>query len=306
MRTRLFTPLLAFAVFACGGESADTADQADATAAATETQDFASTGTAEALDEMVSGWQTHYNMGHGSMVADFFNDDAIMWSGGQGMAFGKEAITAMLQGGIDANHPQISITTDEEIIEGDQALARGTYTTNGTTDGGEAISSSGYWISLSNWNGDAWKIRGLISNVDSEQDLSGFVHAEMPAPNESASMVADNAAYTVTHFNMGHAGMVASRYAEDAIAMFSGAPALEGRAAIEAYMTGLTDQGAQLAVTPWAAAPVGDDLVTSIGTFTLTIGDQVSMGHFANLLRKMDDGTMQTVWVLTAVHPAGM
>ncbi len=69
-------------------------------------------------------------------------------------------------------------------------------------------------------------------------------------------MAAEGAAYFVTHFNAGHAAMVAERYAEDVVLI--GAPE-DGRAAMQANLQEMIDGGAQVTVTLFAAAELGDE-----------------------------------------------
>lgn len=296
MRIRNFAPFLAIAGLACGAETAEE------TAATEEPQEYAATADAASLAAMTADWQTHYNMGHASVVAGYFAEDGLMWSGSAGMAFGSDAIAAALQGGIEAASPQLSIVNDEQIVVGNLGLARGTYTSEGTMDG-QATVNSGGWMTFAEMIDGEWKIHGLISSIPAGQAAAGFTHSEMPAVHESAAMVAEGTEFFQTHLNMGHAEMVAERYAEDVVLIGSEE---NGRAALLATLQGMVDAGAQVTVTPFAAGEVGDEYVASIGTFTITVDGATTMGHYSNVATKNEDGTLTTVWSLTSQHPAGM
>jgi len=299
MRIRTLIPFLSIAALGC---AADTADEAATSEAP---QEYASTADAASLAAFVDGWATHYNMGHGSMVADFFAEDGLDWSGAGGMAFGREAIAASLQGAIDASSPHLTVAMDDQVISGSFAVARGTYSTEGTVDG-EATSNSGYWMSFSEMIDGEWKLHGLVSNLDSEQATPGFAATEMPEPLENASLAAEGAEYFQTHFNMGHAGMVAERYAEDAVSMPAGGAAVTGREAIQAGLETLTSQGAQVSITPFAAGELDNGMVAAVGTYTMEIAGATTNGYYANLAQPSEDGTVQLVWSLTGVIPGGM
>lgn len=310
MRIRLLAPFLAVAVLAC---TAETADQAEDTAMVEETQEpadtqeYASEEDAAALAAVFEYYETHYNMGHGSMVADVFQEDGLFVSGVSGIVAGREAIAEAFQGNMDSASPQVDIEVDDQMIAGDLGVARGTFSYEPTAEGATG-GASGYWMSLADRTEDGWKLRGIVSNVDSEQERPNFTHADLP-PGEGdmgTELVADGAEYYQTHFNMGHPDMVAARYAEDAVAMMGGRSAVTGREAIAAALKEYTDQGAQLTISPWAAEPFGEDMVVGLGTFTMELEGQTAEGHYTGLYRVLDDGTTQIVWALTSVNPPAM
>jgi ketosteroid isomerase-like protein len=299
MRIRSLAPFLALTIVAC---SAETAEDAAETVVAEETQEYAADADAATLAAYVADWATHYNMGHGSMVADYFTDTGLMWSGSSGIAFGKENIAALLQGGIDMASPQLTLDMIDQIIVGDRAVAYGTFSTQATVDG-EASGNSGYWMNYAELIDGEWKTRGLISNVDSEQATPAFQSAEFPEAMESAALAAESTEFFVTHINMGHAEMVAETYAEDIVSMPSGAAISTGRDALLARLTEMAAAGAQFTVTPWAAAELGEDYITSIGTYSVEIGGETVQGHYSNVSRRNADGEFELIWSLTAAHP---
>ena len=302
MRIRILTPFIALAIAACGADQADQAATAEGAATAEEgAQEYASNADAASIAAYVNDWQTHYNMGHGTMVANnYFAPDGLLWSAQAGMAFGNEAIAALLQGGIDMASPQLTIGLDDQVIRGNFAVARGTWETEATVDGASST-SGGNWMTYMEMIDGQWKAHGLITSLTEGEPSPNFAHPQMPAVHESASMVAGWPSFLATHMNMGHADMVADRYAENAVVMVEGV--VEGREAIRTGLKEMAEEGAKLSVTPFAAAALGDDYVTSIGTWTDEVGGETMMGHYSNLLRKNADGTLQPVWELWGRHP---
>ncbi|MFV1988761.1 MAG: nuclear transport factor 2 family protein, partial [Gemmatimonadota bacterium] len=291
MRIRVLTPFLAIAALAC------TAETADEPATAEDPQEYASNADAASIASFVNDWQTHYNMGHGAMVAGYFSEDGLMWSGSQGMIHGSQTIAAALQGEMDLASPQITIGVDDQVIRGNFAVVRGTYSAEGTIDG-EVTANSGQWMSFNEMIDGEWKVHGLISNIGEGQEAPGFQSTEMPEPHESAAMGAEGASFFETHFNMGHPDMIAERYAENAVLM--GTTIDYGRDALIANLTELTDAGAQVTITPFASSELGDDYVMSIGTYTMEIDGAASTGHYSNLALKTEDGSLRTLWSLTS------
>lgn len=302
MKNRLLAvPLLAI-IAGCGGEATEQE------AVTEEPQAYAAgaDADAEAVAALADYYETHFNMGHGSMVADKFSEEALQWTGNGDMVFGREAIATSLTAQIDAMSPQISLTQDEVILFGDAAITRGSFSLTGTVDG-ESIANTGNYMSLSTRAEDGtWSLEGGVSNLDSEtQTIAPGEAMDMPE-GEGAELLTDVMEYYVTHMNMGHGSMVAERYTEDAVGMFSGAAALMGRTAIEARMNALAEAGAQMQITPWSARALDDDNITGIGTFTIETADGTANGHFAGLWKRGDDGVLRAHWILSSNHPTAM
>lgn len=319
MKNRLLAfPVLAI-LAACGGEATEQAvtteepqDYAAGANAATPTNTAAGTNAAgasadrAAVAALADYYETHFNMGHGSMVAGKFAENGLSWTGNGGMAFGREAIGAALTAQIEATSPTIDLTQDEILLFGDYAVTRGTFSLTGTLDGA-AIENTGNYMSVSSRGEDGtWRIEGGVSNFDSEgQPTTPSEAAVMPA-GEGAELLADGVGYYVTHMNMGHGSMVAERYTPDAVAMMSGAPPLMGRAAVEGRLNELAEAGVKMEITPWSAMELDADHVTGIGTYSLETPEGSIDGHFAGLWKRGDDGELRAHWVLSGNHPMGM
>lgn len=308
MRIRSLIPFALTLTIACGG-GADDAATADASqeyeADAAATMDTNAEAIA-AVNGLAEYWATHYNMGHGSMVASTLADESLFWTP-SGMTFGKEAIEAALNGQIEAASPQLDIGIDETLIFGEVAMTRGTYALNAEAEG-QAMSNTGYWISFAQVQEDGeWKTIGIVGNLDSP-DQTPMPGESMPLPENGlgAELLQEQVDYYMTHFNMGHGGMVADRYTEDAVVMGAGESINQGREAVAARLTEMTGAGAQIAdISIWQAGELDDQHIGAIGTYTLEAGGETQNGHFISLYQRNDEGTPLLHWLLTGAS-AGM
>ena len=74
--------------------------------------------------------------------------------------------------------------------------------------------------------------------------------------------------YFVTHYNMGHASMVADTYSEDAVAMMPGERTREGRAAVQEGLQAMVDAGVTFTdFSGWSAHELEGGYVVGIGTY---------------------------------------
>ncbi|MGQ0701661.1 MAG: YybH family protein [Gemmatimonadales bacterium] len=94
--------------------------------------------------------------------------------------------------------------------------------------------------------------------------------ARMDTESAAAKMAIDSmAGEFATHFNAGHADIVAGFYMENATAMPPNAPMASGRAAIQAVLQGFVDMKAQLTLTPQAVVANGP-LAIERGVYSVT------------------------------------
>lgn len=310
MRIRALTPFLAILALGCAGDSADQAETAE------NTQEYAAETDADAgaaVAAVGEAWETHYNMGHGSMVADFHASDGMFIPANGSVLQGRAAIAEYLNAEMAEGSPHVSIDTDDTIIEGDWAVARGTYSVEVTPEGGEAMTQTGSWASLDHMVDGEWLIQGLMANYDSpDQAIPGEAPTgAIPTPPADLQIppglqqLAD--AYQ-THFNLGHAPMVADLYTEDAVAMIGGAPAVEGRAAIQQGLAARIAAGAgDLAIQPLGFRSLSDDIMVSHGTVSSTMDGAAQQGFYAAVYERGADGAWKIKWVITTNRaPAGM
>lgn len=308
MRIRLFTPILALAVLACAPETPEDTATAEGTQEY-EVQPGADVTVDASLAGVADSWEQHYNLGHPDMVADFHAEDGLMWTADGAQLFGREAIAAELQNEIEMGSPQAAIETDATIVEGEWAFARGSYEVDVTPEGEQPIENSGYWTGLFHNVEGEWVIQGLATNLDSEdQTITPAETGELPEPEpfEMPPALTELHEQYETHFNLGHADMVADLYAEDAVAMFSGMEAAEGRAAIAAALAERFAAGqAQIDLEPYGIRQLSEDVIGGIGTYTLTAGGETQEGHYAAVYERAEDGSWKLKWALSATHPSG-
>lgn len=94
--------------------------------------------------------------------------------------------------------------------------------------------------------------------------------ARMDAESAAAKTVIDSLAREfATHFNAGHADIVAGFYMENATAMPPNAPMSSGRSAIQSVMQSYIDMKAQLTLTPQAVMANGP-LAVERGVYSIT------------------------------------
>lgn len=312
MRIRTLTPLLAVVALACAGEAGD---QAEATG---ETQEYAAETDAAAEADADAGaaiaavseaWETHYNMGHGSMVADFHAPDGMFVPAGAPPVEGREAIAEYLGGQIEAGSPSVSIDTEDTIVEGEWAVGYGSYSVEATPEGAEAVTNTGNWAALYHNVGGEWLIQGLMTNYDSADQPAPPVEAgamagmpEPPADLQIPAGLAELEQAYEQHFNLGHAGMVADLYAEDAVAMYAGTEPAEGRAAVEQALAGRIEAGAsELDIQPLDFRTLSEDMITGHGIATFASGS----ASYAALYERGADGEWRIKWVITRANPSG-
>ena len=115
------------------------------------------------------------------------------------------------------------------------------------------------------------------------------------------SLIAELMGYYGTHFNMGHPGMVASRYAENAVAAISGRPKMVGRAAIEEDMSARMEVAGnpQLTIHVAGAQDLGDGYVFGGGWYETASDSGNQAGSFLVLARADDAGNMQIQWTIS-------
>ena len=123
--------------------------------------------------------------------------------------------------------------------------------------------------------------------------LIGFSYVSSAAASADEAAVRELSTSWAKAYNGGDAKAVAALYAEDAIFMPPGAPAVKGRAAILAYMTkdiaGSKAGGVVFNVNPKTDAGVAGDLGWESGTYTVTVkGAVVESGKFLSVSRKKD------------------
>jgi uncharacterized protein (TIGR02246 family) len=298
--------LLAVIVLAaCGGAAEET--PAESTAPATPaTPAEAPMDDAAALDEMTEYFVTHYNMHHADMVAELYAEDAIFLGADGSVQDGRAAIqTAMVTA--MAGSPTLSIDVADRVITDGDAVSYGAWAVETTPEGAPApMAIDGHFMTVHRKEGGEWRTAAVLTNYDEEPP------AEMPRaedtgeapPDLTDSALAELAGYYATHFNMGHGDMVASRYAEDAVASFANLPLASGRAAIAEQLNARTAEGdPQITIHEVEAMDIGDGWTLGAGWYEISAATGNSDGAYMMLTRAGDDGNMQIHWAVSNGNP---
>ena len=295
MTFRSIIALLAVvAIAACGGA---------ATEEQVEVAEELPMDDAAAIAAMIEEYKLHFNMGHGSMAADYHTDGVFLPSDGS-LLRTTESRVAWYEAQVGGN-PQNQVSADDVLVLGDSAVAHGSYSEPGHTTGtpeGEPVTSAGNWMTRLNKVDGNWRWAVGLSNWDTAppEDLPAPLRDEGSAEVED-SLIAELMGYYGTHFNMGHPGMVASRYAEDAVAAISGRPKMVGRAAIEEDMSARMEAAGnpQLTIHVAGAQDLGDGYVFGGGWYETAADSGNQAGSFLVLARADDDGNMQIQWTIS-------
>jgi uncharacterized protein (TIGR02246 family) len=135
----------------------------------------------------------------------------------------------------------------------------------------------------------SWLAAGIVALVGS---MAGLAHSASPATADEAAIRAQTASWEKA-YNGGDAKAVAAQYAEDALLLPPGAPAVSGRAAILEYFTkdiaGSKAAGVVFVITPKTDVGVSGDMGWESGTYKATAkGAVVETGKFLSVSRKKD------------------
>jgi uncharacterized protein (TIGR02246 family) len=292
-------------VGACAPDTEQAAEGAAETAEAT-TQEYANAGALIAT--LAANYEEHYNLGHATMVADLYADDAIVLGANSAVSKGREAIIASTEASIAALSPTLTINPAEQVMVGDWVVDRGSYSQEVTPEGGEAVTLSGYYMSLSRLTADGLRLHRLAVNGDAPPPIP------MPGPETveteavSGGPLADLIASYAEHYSAGHAPMVADLWTEDGVAMFAEVPASSGRTAIEAAVAAELAEGSpQLAIMDAETLVLGEGWAVDRGHWSVEAtveGQSVTRtGTYLVLCREMDDGSWKLHWGLTNAVP---
>lgn len=136
-------------------------------------------------------------------------------------------------------------------------------------------------------------IAALAACAETADEAAPADDSGMETASADMEALAELGEYWVTHYNMGHAEMVASRYTEDAFSLGANGSILEGRAAIEADMAATMAASSPTASVEARDRMVFGDYAVSIGTYavegTAEGGESMTFGGaWMNVHRKVD------------------
>jgi ketosteroid isomerase-like protein len=287
---------LAVLVAACSG---DTEQAAEASATPEMSADEM------ALNQLRDDWAVHYNLGHASVAAGYYADDAWSLTANVTSLEGRDAIEANMAATMEAVSPQISFSGGENMIFGDRAVAMGGYSLEATTPDGAVTSSGTYLVTFTKLEGE-WKIQGGITNYDAEP-AEGFAYGDMSDLPENEGTMGDLIASYETHWNLGHPSMVADLYADDAMVAFADQPTSEGREDIGSVLAERMEANpADLTINDVGTIDFGDGWALDGGWYQMDGkdgGDPLRVGMYLLLVNETDDG-WQIKWMVTNGKPA--
>lgn len=297
--------LLAVGALAACAEPADEAAPADAAAPADE---MTAMTDQEAIAGLAADWAAAYNRQDAAAVAGMYTDDAWVYPADGGVFEGTEGIQAWVADGT-AQSPTIEISHMESMVVGDMAMGIGTYTVSVTPEGGEPMAFSGaYMNALEKVDGE-WHIAGSVTNYDSprpdEWEWNDPMEGDTPEENDLFPTV--TAAYE-TAWNAGDGAGIAALYTENAMASWTDAPFLDGRAAIEEAAMARNTSDSTLDLHPVGGMDMGEGWHGVGGWYEVagSGGNVIRTGIWMNLVRVGEDGTPRIHWTVSNGTPPAM
>lgn len=303
LRPALFL-LSALLVLGCGGDAGEPETVVEETAAPEMSAEEAAMA---AIDALGNAFEEHYNMGHASMVADLHADDAVRLMADGGIYSGRDQILASLEEAV-AGSPSLTVNRGDTKIIGDHAVSHGTWAVEATMESGEAVTQSGSYMSVARHMDGDYKIVASLTNYDAPTP-EGFQFRAPPSETPEDLVdgpTADIIDYYQTHYNMGHASMVADLFVDDGVAAFAGAPAAQGREAVEALIAAGIEAGNQLTIHDVMTEDLGDGYYLDIGWYQVE-NEMPTWGTYMVLAHRAEDGTGKIVWAASngGFPPAG-
>ena len=295
VRNLLFPILIVAFPAACTTQD-DAGSDTDAAAAVEASADDA------ALSALRNSYIEHFNLGHADMVAAMYADSAVTLFANGGVQLGREEIEAGLAESMGA-FGVLAITREDLHLIGDNAVARGAWSSTTAVEGADDAVVSGHYMTWFARVDGEWKIQIVASNYDSEQPPEAHLGAisenvpEMDDDELDDLMTAYEEAYAA-----GDASAIAMLYTENAHASFASQPAVEGRAAIEAVLaegvSGTADIHAK------GTEDLGDGWSINGGWYEIMDDSGHSVGSYLLLAQATENGGHQIHWLVSNGRPA--
>jgi uncharacterized protein (TIGR02246 family) len=301
--TARFLTLFASALLATACADADQEDPDAATPPAAEV-----TAEEAALEQLRADYMSHYNLHHPDVVAGMFTDSAFaLWADGT-VSMSRAQVQSNLEADM-ASSPTLDLQTDDVMVFGDNAVARGSYSVNLSPAGADPVTLTGNYLTHFNRTDGAWKINGVATNFNALPPEGAVPEApadDEPPPPDSGTMGDIVAAYTQMMSAGDWAGL-ANLYTEDAVASFSNAPQIEGRSAIQARFAERFTGPATIELHDVGTLDLGAGYAIDGGWFTLTAptpeGNVTQGGTYLNLMQQQPDGSWKIHWSLSNGQP---
>jgi len=266
-----------------------------------------------AMEEVRSEYVRHYNLGHPEMVADLHTDDTLFLYSDSSIVEGRDELIARLTAEMETG-PTLGLETAETLVVGDTILGRGSWSIEIVPEGGDPISQSGSWMNVLERVDGEWRI-ALVATSDGAPAPAGTpADPEPERPPETAETheaLAALAADYATHFNMGHASMVADFFTEDGVAMYAESEPAVGREAIAASLEARMAEGSpQLTVQQTGVQEIGEGWYVTMGWYELEVtmdGETARrQGNYATVAQPAEEGGFLIRWAVSNAPNTGM
>ncbi len=117
------------------------------------------------LGDLIGAYETHWNLGHPSMVGDLYTEDAWAAFPGFGAASGRTAINTVLDERINANPVDIDIHDVGTYDLGDGWAIDGGWYVMTPKGGGDPVQGGSYMGLARQGEDGQWKLHWIVSNA---------------------------------------------------------------------------------------------------------------------------------------------
>ncbi len=116
------------------------------------------------MGDLLSAYETHFNLGHPTMVADLYTDDAMASFSRGGAVHCREAISAALTSLMEERPSHIQINDIMTIDMGDGWSLDGGWFALSPPDGGDPVQIGGYLNVLRQADDGSWQVHWSVTN----------------------------------------------------------------------------------------------------------------------------------------------
>ena len=293
---KLLFPLLIVVFPAACTTAEDAASDAETVAAVDASADDA------ALTALRESYTEHFNLGHADVTAAMYADDAVTIFANGGVQIGREEIQAGLAESMDA-FGVLALTRDDLHLAGDNAVARGAFSSTTAVEGTDDVVVSGHYMTWFTRVDGEWKVQVVASNYDSPQAAeayTGVVSANVD-DEEDDGMDGLMTAYEAS-WAAGDVAALGMLYTEDAYVSGPDRAPVQGRAAIEASLAERVS--GTLDIHAKGTEDLGDGWAVNGGWYEMMDDSGHNVGNYLLLARATEDGGHQIHWLVSNGRPA--
>lgn len=117
------------------------------------------------MGDLLGAYETHFNLGHPTMVADLYTDDAMASFSRGGPVHGHDAISGTLTTLMETNPSQIQINDMMTNDLGDGWSIDGGWYALSPPDGGDPVQIGGYLNLLKQADDGSWQVHWSVTNA---------------------------------------------------------------------------------------------------------------------------------------------